>query len=255
MIIKNSSKQYNFYNKSMHASRVNFMKSHGIQTFTGELDTLKLNSFLIVWTYWSIKMTEQVEGWIRRAGESCVKSNLVEVGSQLKRHSAQEANHDQMLVADLDYLLIEWNKKYSDQLTTSILETMGMPNASNKYISLHEMVINGSAPYSQVAIEFEIERISVMYGPKMLENVLYVLGSEYAKGLSFLTDHVLLDQGHTKFNADLLERCFKSNANVFELISTGEAALNIYAEFLNQCSNIADKISERAKCNNSNINL
>lgn len=243
--MQKESKEYKSYSRDIHPARIEFMKAPGINYFMTETDKKKLLAFLIIWTAASIKMTEQVEHWIRRAGENCQDKNFDEVGERLKYHSKQEADHDKMLVTDIHFLLEKWNTIFADNLNLSnVLEICNIPE-TQAYIDLHENVISSNHPYTQTAIEFEIERISVAYGPRMIENIINTLGEDFENGITFLAEHVLLDQGHTKFNIDLLERCFSANANIHELTTTGKEALKIYSGFLSQCISLSKSLIER----------
>lgn len=230
------------YNQVVHQERTKFIQRRGLQFFTAETDPKKIHAFMILWTAYSVKMTEQVEAWIKRAGESTVKKGLKEIGSHLNRHAEHEAGHDQMLVEDLKALVQLWNKNYQGSM--SVEEVLGMPTpkATQAYIDLHEEVIQGQNPYCQVAIEYEIERLSIGFGPKMIENVMFSLGSESEKGLSFLEHHVVLDQGHTKFNMMLMEKTITSGGTVKALADIGVRALQVYGEFLDQCAEDTQRI-------------
>lgn len=239
------------YNQLIHPTRVAFMKSKGINYFMTETDKKSILSFLIIWTAASIKMTERVENWIKRAGEKCVDLNFAEVGNKLQYHAKQEADHDKMLVNDIKFLIEKWNHEYNDTLTLPIVLDLCNITESQLYIALHEDVINGNHPYTQSAIEYEIERISIVYGPRILENILNTLGQNYADGISFLAEHVLLDQGHTKFNIDLLEKCISNNGNITELFASGDKALNIYSGFLTKCIDLSLRLLERSSWQSS----
>jgi hypothetical protein len=78
----------------------------------------------------------------------------------------------------------------------------------------------------------------------MVETVINTLGPSFGAGIGFLTHHVLLDQGHTKFNADLLERCFIANCKLDALVDTGMAALKIYSGFLEECRQMSQMLIE-----------
>lgn len=242
---KEQSESFKKYNALIHPQRIDFMLSPGINTFMAQSTPKKLHAFLLVWTGFSIKMTEKVESWISRAGESCETMNYNEVGNRLKYHANQEAGHDLMLVADLKVLIQKWNTLYNDNITEDDIFNLNVPYNTNEYVALHENTIQGKHPYTQVAIEYEIERISVMYGPKIIENVTYTLGEDFESAISFLTDHVLIDQGHTKFNIDLLEKCLAAKGDLNELVKTGGSALKIYAGFLNECIKLSAAINER----------
>ncbi|MCB0392568.1 MAG: hypothetical protein KDD58_14865, partial [Bdellovibrionales bacterium] len=210
--MKQSMEMYK-YNVLVNPSRAQFHLQPGINFFLTQSDKKQLHAFLLVWTAFSIKNTQPVEGWIRRAGEKCLHLGFEKIGQRLLDHSRQEADHDKMLVEDLEVLIHLWNKYYENQLSTDELLSKKIPKSTQDYIQLHEDVIIGSEPFRQVAIEFEIERISVNYGPRMLESVQYSLGQEFTNGLSFLAEHVELDVGHTAFNLKLMESCFKENVN------------------------------------------
>jgi hypothetical protein len=242
--MKKPSLEFQEYSRKVHPARIEFMQSRGIQYFMEQSHPKKLHQFLIMWTGLSIKMTEQVENWIKGAGEKTKVVGQEEVGDLLVRHSEQEADHDQMLVKDLDFLVKKWNEIYEDSLRPEDITNLATPEFTKAYVDLHEEAINGQQPYRQVAIEFEIERISVHYGPRMIENVLNILGYEFEEGLSFLVDHVMLDQGHTKFNTHLLERCIATGGEVNALADTGSRAMRTYAGFLNECINLTQKVFE-----------
>ncbi len=253
--MKAFSESFKKYNKLVHPSRVHLLKSAGINCFISNLNPRELHAFLMVWTAFSVKMTENVEQWILRAGQSCEKKQLSEVGAKLKYHAAQEANHDLMLIDDLKVLVAKWNTIYKDSLTEQDIYSFTLPTNANAYIDLHEATINGQHPYAQVAIEYEIERISVNFGPKMIENVINTLGQDFEEGISFLADHVLIDQGHTKFNIDLLEKCFNADASLDALVITGASALKIYAGYLNECIIQSTTISSRGSWSTASATL
>ncbi|MCK6597504.1 MAG: hypothetical protein L6Q37_04005, partial [Bdellovibrionaceae bacterium] len=247
--MKKDSEDFKKYNQQIHSTRVSFLKSSGINYFMTESDPKKLHAFLLVWTAMSIQMTERVEDWIKRAGENCTNKNFTEVGEKLQYHSKQEADHDKMLVTDVNFLIEKWNKVYNDTLTLNDLFKIGTLPETQYYVDLHENVINSQHPYCQTAIEFEIERISVVYGPRMIDNLLFILGDDFEPGISFLAEHVLLDQGHTKFNIDLMEKCLAAKASLSEMVKTGSDALTIYAGFLNHCIKISHSLLERTQWN------
>ena len=67
-----------------------------------------------------------------------------------------------------------------------------------------------------------------------------VLGPETNATLSFLVEHVEVDQGHTKFNELQLERLLSLDQSFGPaLVSTGSLALDIYGNFLAECLEFA----------------
>jgi hypothetical protein len=100
-------------------------------------------------------------------------------------------------------------------------------------VQVHEDVIVGSAPYAQIAIEYEIERLSVTYGPGFIARCVADLGPDVKSCLSFVQDHVELDVGHTKFNARKLDQFLRQRPEALDdLEAAGSEALAAYDQFL-----------------------
>ena len=55
---------------------------------------------------------------------------------------------------------------------------------------MHEDVIASEAPYAQIAIEYEIEMLSVRYGPGFVAQCARRLPRALLSGLSFIREHV-----------------------------------------------------------------
>jgi hypothetical protein len=95
---------------------------------------------------------------------------------------------------------------------------------------------------AQLAIEYEIELLSVTYGPALLKRCGDLSGPEILDGLSFLQDHVALDVGHTHFNRLQLSRLLGERLEFLpELVSAGSAALQAYVMFLDDCLTLASR--------------
>jgi hypothetical protein len=192
-----------------------------------------LQLFMIHYAAYGISMTYPVEDWIHRAGTRCRETNYETLGVSLIKHASHEAGHHRMMVSDLWTLVDAWNQDHPDKIDPIALSRRDLPASIELYRELHEKVIAGDAPYAQIALEYEIEALSIRYGPSLLA----LAGKEGAvDGCSFLAEHVALDSAHTQFNqkqiADLLinhPECLES------LVGTGAAALDIYGQFIDDC--------------------
>jgi hypothetical protein len=91
-----------------------------------------------------------------------------------------------------------------------------------------------------VALEYEIEMLPVRYGPGMVAAWVGRLGRDVLEGLSFITEHIELDVGHTKFNARQLERVLaRDPATLPALVTAGTDILEAYGRFLSECLDVA----------------
>jgi N-acyl-L-homoserine lactone synthetase len=201
-----------------------------------------LHIFLVYFSALGVGMTEPVESWIKRAGERCHEIGLSETGSALIRHAGQEAGHHRLMIDDVHILARHWNQKRGVRsLDSQALFSRSLPPAVTQYRNLHHRVIEGPAPFAQVAIEYEIEALSVRYGPALLCQCKRLLPEEASTGLSFLAEHVAIDTGHTQFNERQLDRLLDARPQSLEdLIDAGVAALNAYGDFLDACLSAAN---------------
>jgi hypothetical protein len=204
--------------------------------FRESLEPDTLEAFLIYFSALGVGMTEPVEGWIRRAGQRCGEVGLSQLAKALQAHAYQEADHHLLMQADANRLVDRWNASRRPSLSAAALLALTPTKGVIAYRRVHEDVIAGPVPYSQLAIEFEIEMLSVAYGPRLIERCTEVLGAGILDSLSFLSDHVELDVGHTHFNRLQLSRLLNENPSfLFDLVSAGSAALDAYAMFLDDC--------------------
>ncbi len=206
------------------------------------IDPALLELFLINFCALGVPMTAPVEGWIRRAGERCEALGFAELGRALKGHARGEADHHLLMIADTQALTAHWNAHRTPPLDHETLLEQPLSAGIIRYVELHEQTINGEAPYAQIAIEYEIEMLSLSTGQQLTAHSAEQLGADILGCLSFLTDHVEIDASHTKFNARQLDRFLVRNPDgVDALVAAGTAALDSYAQFFSDCL-------ERAVC-------
>jgi len=198
-----------------------------------------LELFLIHYCSLGVAMTRPVEGWIRRAGEACVRRGWTALGEALLRHARHEADHHEMMIRDTEALVgARRERGLSVSAAATAADLIGRPPMSGAlaYIALHEDTIAGPAPYAQLAIEYEIERLSVVFGPTLIERCQACFGPEVRSQISFLDDHVRLDVGHTRFNERQLELALDDHPDwLAPLVDAGTRALHAYAAFLDDC--------------------
>jgi hypothetical protein len=195
---------------------------------------LQLNSL-------GVYLTEPVEGWIRRAGHRCIAQGLDSLGGELLVHSKHEANHHQLMIDDVRHLVRRWNARRRHQLLTERLLAQHPTDAMHEYRQLHEDTIASDLPMGQIAIEFEIENLSMVVGPYLMSNVARVLGRETLEGLSFLKEHVRLDVGHTALNKRMMDELLRvMPENAQALAELGARAIDIYLRFIGDCLHSAE---------------
>ena len=90
--------------------------------------------------------------------------------------------------------------------------------------------------------------LPLRYGEPLLNRCVEMLGAEILPCLSFVTEHIVLDVGHTNFNARLIAKLIDLGpSSMAALVSAGAAALDAYAQFLGDCAQLADRDSHKAR--------
>jgi hypothetical protein len=225
------------YEQRMVPPRERFAMSPGLAVILSPtIDPALLELFLVHFCAMGVHMTEPVEGWIRCAGERCVGLGLEELGRALQNHAKGEAGHHLLMMADVKTLTTRWNTHRTPHLDSDVLLKQPPSLGVRRYCEVHEHIIAVNTPFAQIAIEYEIEMLSLRYGQQLVTNCVAQLGQDILGCLRFLTDHVELDIGHTKFNVRELEKFIVHHPTwVSVLVAAGSAALDAYAQFLTDC--------------------
>ena len=75
-----------------------------------------------------------------------------------------------------------------------------------------------------------------------------MLGGDILPCLSFVTQHIYWDVGHTNFNARVIAKLIDLDpSSMPALVSAGTTALDAYAQFLGDCTELADQDSREAQ--------
>jgi hypothetical protein len=229
------------YNRLLAPARERFETNPGLTAIRSTNDPRMLEAFLLYFCAIGAQMTEPVETWIGRAASRCAALRLSELGAALSRHARAEAGHYLMMIADLRSLADHWNLRYTPPVEADELLRLMPSYGASRYRLVHEENIAGNTPYAQIAIEYEIEQLPLRYGGLFVARCLEIFGPEILPRLSFVTEHIDLDIGHTKFNAQELAKLIDLIPDSLPaLVAAGSAALDAYAQFLTDCVELAE---------------
>ena len=236
------------YEQLLAPARERFAASPGIRAIQASSDEVFLESFLLHFCSLGTRMTEPVERWICRAAERCASMGLTELARSLRRHALAEAGHHRMMIADVKSLATRWNGRRKPLVDAEELLNQTPSPGVLQYGRIHEENIDGDSPYAQIAIEYEIEMIPLRYGDLLVARCVEILGAEILSCLSFVRQHIELDAAHTKFNARSIAKLVElSPSRMSPLVSAGTAALDAYAQFIDDCVQLAKRDSRKAR--------
>ena len=229
------------YNQLLAPARQRFETSPGLNTIRSSNNPHLLEAFLLYFCAIGAQMTEPVESWIRRAASRCATLGLSNLAEALTRHARAEAGHHLMMIADLRSLAGHWNSRHISPVDADELLRLAPSNGASSYCLVHEENIAGDTPYAQIAIEYEIEQLPLRYGGLFVARCLEIFGPDILPSLSFVTEHIVLDIGHTKFNQQELGKLIDGIPESLPfLVAAGSTALDAYAQFLTDCVSLAE---------------
>lgn len=195
--------------------------------------------FLMHYSAQGVAMTKDVPVWIRAAGEAAKSKGYAVLGKMLVEHAGHEEGHHEMMDRDIDSLVGWWNERFEKPMNSSSFRDQAPLPAVHAYRQLHLDLIE-QAPYAQIAVEYEIERLSTGDGPKLFRRMIGQLDLQVVRCLSFLTEHVAIDAGHTRLNKRSLGRLVANHPETLaELVNRGSAALRTYASYVEGCAELA----------------
>ena len=229
------------YDQLLAPARQRFETSPGLNALRSSNDPRLLEAFLLYFCAIGAQMTEPVESWIRRAASRCAALGLSDLAEALTRHARAEAGHHLMMIADLRSLVAHWNSRHIPPVDAEELMGLTPSYGASRYCLVHEENIAGETSFAQIAIEYEIEQLPLRYGGLFVARCLEIFGPEILPSLSFVTEHIDLDVGHTAFNAQQLSKLIDLiPESLPSLVTAGSAALDAYAQFLTDCVELAE---------------
>jgi predicted GNAT family N-acyltransferase len=236
------------YERLLAPARERFAVSPGVQAIQSCQDGAFLESFLLHFSALGSKMTAPVERWIRAAADRCAVIGLPDLARALRGHARGEAGHDLMMIADARNLAAHWNSRRNPSIDVDLLLNQAATSGVVQYCEVHNQNLGGATPFAQIAIEYEVEMLPLRYGRLFVGHCLEVLGVEILPSLSFVTEHIGLDAGHTDFNARAItELLALMPACLPALVSAGTAILDAYAQFLADCAHLAEHDSRNSR--------
>ncbi|GAA2884489.1 hypothetical protein GCM10010517_47870 [Streptosporangium fragile] len=193
---------------------------------------------------YSTHMTHEAERWVSGAGERYgtpapdEPDKADEPGRALRAPSRKKPGYDRM-IANARAVAAWWSERFGETLDIDALLTTAPPASVEFYARLRENVISGPAPSAQLAIWYEIERLSVTVGPALLANCRRVFGTN-AACYDFLAERVRLGADCTALKRRQLDAALTRSPSALDtMIKTGKTALAAYASLMTECWELA----------------
>ena len=236
------------YERLLAPARERFAAKPGILAVRSTSDDIFLEAFLLHFCALGSRMTEPVERWIVGAARRCAAIGMQELARALTAHARAEAGHHLMMIADVRTLSDRWNARRRPSIDADQLLRQPPSRGVTQYCNVHEENLSGDTPYAQIAIEYEVEMLPLRYGELFIGRCVEALGTEILPCLSFVTEHIVLDLAHTKFNARAMAELLDRQPSCMPaLVAAGTAVLDAYGQFLTDCAQLAERDARQSE--------
>ncbi len=228
-------KEYNILMNEAR-SKLNRSVSHLSRPTDSQTHALQLIYFSAIGS----KMVKHVPEWIHAMGKACLRVGDFKLGNELIAHSKQEDGHYLWYLDDLRGLCRYTKRHFGLNLDPGKIVRTLNAQCPIEYAHLHETSIASPFPFAWFAIQYEIERLSLMEGPRFIGKCVEDLGFEILKSLSFAAKHVQADQQHAVENIQLMSKLIAQHPNDIEhFVDVGAKALKIYQNYFEEADYMA----------------
>ena len=220
------------YEHQLVDARVKF--ANLISKLTAKTQSQNLAFFLVNQCALGTTMMTDNESCTQQAGLRCQQLGYPNIGETLINQAKHQAKHLQLITKDF-HALINWlNQKYKLNINADkYLKKLTITPSVKKYCALNEVNAHNETPYCQMAINYEVERLSTVHGFTLVNLCILKLGPSALKQLSLirhLTKHNPKQSQSSKHQMQqLLDKCPQA---LTKLVATANATLQAYAEFI-----------------------
>lgn len=242
MIEANQRKDAAVYESMMSGARREFATRQDVaQLFGAKLDPDLINLFMIYWSSMSAALTRPIPEYLCTAGRRSEEMGLTTLAMFFKEHTEEEDGHHMWAESDTRKLVAIWNEKHPGcELDAEALLSSSFRPSVRRYHQLHEDVLASGSPWAELAIDIEIELITTQYGPPLLAACAEAMDSDGLQSISFLSEHVRFDFGHTETNLKVVGEVLRQRPDfLHDLVDVGQKALVCYGDFLGEALELA----------------
>jgi hypothetical protein len=247
-----------YYESRVAGARAAIENDHVLsEILSPGVSPLVLECFLIEWLSRTPYMLDPSTDWIRRAGEQCLARDMKRVGAALVEFARRETIEPRSDTKNLRAVVRALNAQNGVHFDSEALLRQPPTVTMRAYRLLHEEVLGTDLAAGEVAISYEIERASSVFGLALLLAVQRGLGPEAALRLSGLRKRAPHGVERTAFFgralAEVVDRLPEATDQLAEI---GAGVLDIYRHFLRDCAEAAharaNAIESRSRRTSSN---
>lgn len=205
-------------------------------------DAGRLHAFSIQWASLSVQLQEPIEQFLAEASRRCAEQGESELALTLL-HVALDAIETYRLLADDTRALAQlWNHRRLPHLDMTSLLTQPATQAIRGSHDHQRALVLGASPWAQLAAVFELHTLLGSIAERTLSHAAQLLGDEVRAGLRSL---LWCKQAQPN---RLLSKAMAQCLSVADerrpiMVAAGQRTLELYGEFLLECSVAAYNLS------------
>ncbi len=226
------------YQNRMVEPRVIFSKV--VNRLISRAQPHELGLFLLHHCVLNSMMTEPLSRWVNEAATRCQQQGYGNLAEDLKNYADIGFQRHTLFQRDVTSLVKWFNKQFFWDLEASAFLQSTVCEGVMQYLECHERALAGSAPFTELAIQFEMERLEMIHGYSLIQLCVMRFGKSILKQLSAFRHQMRLNRQRTTLLEQMLQSFLLEHPEKLpEICDAGIDTLQSYAQYLLDCHQLA----------------
>lgn len=230
------------YEQSMVEARVQF--ANRMSRLIQKINTENLGFFLLYYGSFSVILHRFMKSVLKKSARNCKKLGFIELADGLYSQANLESVQAKIMRQDVKAWLNWWSQKQGIQLKTkTYLRHARIPSISI-YCNLHQSLIREARPFCELAIGYEVQRVQMIHSFSLIKWILFKFGLSGLRKLRFVQRAMRFNQERPLNKNQLAQFLLDNPAQLSVLVEQSSRALSIYADFIEECFQLADNAAQ-----------
>ncbi|HVH99560.1 MAG TPA: hypothetical protein VM869_12655 [Enhygromyxa sp.] len=196
-------------------------------------DPGQLHAFLIQWASLSLQLQEPIELFLGEASRRCAELGETKLALTLLYVALDAIDLYRLLAEDTRGLAQLWNGRRLPHLDMTSLLTQPSTQAIRNCHEQQRLLVIGASPWAQLAAVFELSTLLAAVADRTLAQAKRLLGDEARLG----SLHSRTQPRCSQLLSKAMDECLAASVDRHSImVEAGERSLELYGEFLLECS-------------------
>ena len=185
-------------------------------------------------------MSAPLSRWVDEAAARCLTYGFVNLSDDLKNYADIGFKRHTLFQHDLVNLVNCFNKHFCWNLNSGTFLQSTVCEGVMQYLECHERALSGDEAYTELAIQFEMERLEMIHGYSLVQLCMLRFGRSILKQLSAFRHQIRLNRQRTVLLDQMMQRFLLEHPEKLpQMHDAAVDTLQSYAQYLLDCHQLA----------------